>query len=88
MSNKSFIKITTGNYRIVHGYDTNNVEIVEEIKVDKPMLKIVAIDRIRSISEKYILVTSSHERMMYWEYEEQFEDIEKILLSNGFLLTE
>lgn len=81
-----FIKITTGNYLIVHGYDANNQEIIEEIKVAKKMVKVVAIERIQSISEKYILVTGSHGRMMYWEYEEEFEDLQKALFSNELLL--
>jgi hypothetical protein len=88
MSKTSFIKVTTGNFLIVHGYDENNKEILEEIKVEKPMVKMVAIDRIRSITDKYILVTASHGRMMYWEYEESFEDIEKMLDLNGLLLND
>ena len=87
MSKTSFIKVTTGNFLTLHGYDENNKEILEEIKVEKPMVKMVAIDRIRSITDKYILVTASHGRMMYWEYEESFEDIEKMLNSNSLLLS-
>ena len=30
----------------------------------------------------------SHGRMMYWEYEESFEDIEKMLDLNGVLLND
>ena len=81
-----FIKITTGNYLIVHGFDDNNKEITEEVKVEKPMTKIVAVSRIQSVSEKYLLVTGSHGRMMYWEYEESFEDIQKILTVNNLLI--
>ncbi len=87
MSKTSFIKVTTGNFLTLHGYDENNKEILEEIKVEKPMVKMVAIDRIRSITDKYILVTASHGRMMYWEYEESFEDIEKMFNSNNLLLS-
>lgn len=82
-----FIKITTGNYLIVHGYDENNKEIVEEVIVEKPMTKIVAVSRIQSISAKYILVTGSHGRLMYWEYEESFEDIEHLFQKNEWLLS-
>ncbi|HEY9702190.1 MAG TPA: hypothetical protein V6C58_07075 [Allocoleopsis sp.] len=81
-----FIKITTGNYLIVHGYDENNKEIIEEVVVEQPMLKVVAVSRIQSISEKYILVTGSHGRLMYWEYEENFDDLQRILKSQGLLL--
>ena len=81
-----FIKITTANYLIVHGFDKHNKEITEEVIVEKPMTKIVALDRIQSISEKYILVTASHGRMMYWEYQETFEDLQRLLKANGVII--
>ncbi len=81
-----FIKLTTGNYLIVHGFDASNKEIVEEVTVPQKMVKIVAIERIQSISEKYVLVTGSHGRLMYWEYEENFEDLQKQLLNNELLI--
>jgi len=81
-----FIKLTTGNYLIVHGFDASNKEIVEEVTVPQKMVKIVTIERIQSISEKYILVTGSHGRLMYWEYEENFEDLQKQLLNNELLI--
>lgn len=81
-----FIRVTTGNYLIVHGFDANNKEIIEEVTVAQKMVKIVAIKRIQSISEKYLLVTGSHGRMMYWEYEESFEDLQKQLSYNSLLV--
>ncbi|MDR6560415.1 MULTISPECIES: hypothetical protein [unclassified Arcicella] len=80
------IKITTGNYLIVHGFDANNKEIIEEVTVAQKMVKVVAINRIQSISEKYILVTGSHGRLMYWEYEESFEDLQKQLSYHSLLI--
>ena len=81
-----FIKITTGNYLIVHGYDDKNKEIIETVTVEKPMVKIVAISRIQSISDKYILVTGSHGRLMYWEYEESFKELQSVLKRHQQLL--
>ncbi len=81
-----FIRVTTGNYLIVHGFDANNKVIIEEVQVAEKTVKIVAIKRIQSISEKYILVTGSHGRMMYWEYEESFEDLQKQLSYNSLLV--
>ena len=74
-----FIKITTGNYLIHHGYDADNKEIIEKIAVAKPVIKLVAINRIRSVSEKYILVSGAFGRELYWEYEEGFEALTKML---------
>jgi hypothetical protein len=76
-----FIKITTSNYLIVHGYDADNKEIVESVKVEKPMEKIVAVSRIQSLSEQYVLVTGSHGRLMYWEYLEDYEELKLLLLA-------
>ncbi len=60
-----FIKITTGNYLIYHGYDAENKDIIEKITVEKPIVKLVAVNRIRSVSKKYILVTGAYVREIY-----------------------
>ncbi|WP_026997956.1 hypothetical protein [Flectobacillus major] len=78
---KKFIPITVGNYLIVHGYDANNQEIVESVKVEKPALKLVAVERIQSVSKQYVLVSSAFGRQMYWEYEESFDTIQELLAS-------
>ncbi len=82
----SFIKVHTKNYIIVHGYDENNKEIEEKIEMPKSMEKLIAIHRIQSISEKYILTTYSHGRYIYWEYEERYEDLINILREKGILV--
>lgn len=69
-----FIQLTVKNHQIMHGFDENNQEILESIAVDKPIKKLIAINRIQSISEKFIL-TSYLNRLIYWEYEERFIDI-------------
>lgn len=64
-----FISLRVRNAILMHGYTPDNQEIVEEFK-DEPFVdKLVAVDRIQSLTEKYVLVTSSHRRVMYWEYE-------------------
>ncbi|MBC8153445.1 MAG: hypothetical protein H7Z72_11085 [Bacteroidetes bacterium] len=81
-----FIRITTGNYLIVHGYDTDNREITETVTVDAPTKKRVAIDWIQSVSEKYVLVTGSHGRLFYWEYTESFDELRGLLLTHNLLI--
>lgn len=83
---QKFLRLTTGDYLIAHGFDEQNREIIEEVTVEKPVVKLVALDRIQSISERYILVTSHGGRMMYWEYEEDFEELTGILRSHGLLI--
>lgn len=82
----SFIKVHTKNHVIVHGFDENNKEIEEKIEVEKSMEKLIAIHRIQSISEKYILTTYSHGRYIYWEYEENYATLVQLLKDNGLLI--
>lgn len=83
----TFIAIRVRNAIVMHGYSTDNKEIIEEIKDEVFIEKLVAIDRIQSISEKYMLVLSSHGRMMYWEYEDDFESIKARLNRAGLVIT-
>jgi len=50
-----FIELELGSHVIVHGFDDNNQEITEEVKVNSFSKKVVSINRIKSISEKFIL---------------------------------
>ncbi|MCY7352320.1 MAG: hypothetical protein LH606_16920 [Cytophagaceae bacterium] len=83
---QKFLKLTTGDYLVAHGFDEQNREILEEVTVEKSVTKLVAFDRIQSISERYVLVTSHGGRMMYWEYEENFEELIGLLRSHGLLI--
>ena len=78
--NSKFIELTFGNYIIVHGYDKRNKEIAEEIKVENPAKKVVAVSRIKSLSEKYILTDYIDGRWIYWEYEEDFNYVKTLLI--------
>ena len=69
----------------MHGFDENNQEIIENVEVDQATLKLIAIDRIQSISEKFIL-TSYADRLIYWEYEESFEELIQQLSKTGLLI--
>ncbi len=75
-----FIELTLGSHMISHGYDTNNKEILENVTVNDFSKKIVAISRIKSVSEKYVLTDYLDGRWIYWEYQEGFEDLKKILV--------
>ncbi len=75
-----FLELTLGSHMIAHGYDDKNKEIIEKITVDGFSKKMVAISRIKSVSETYILTDYIEGRWIYWEYEESFEDIKNILV--------
>lgn len=71
-----------GTFVISHGYDENNKGIEEEIKVEGFSKKVVATDRIKSLSEKNILTDYLDGRWIYWEYKEEYEAVKKKLLEN------
>jgi len=83
----SYIELHVRTALIVHGFDDENREIVEEVQETEYVRKIIALERIQSISEQYLLVTSSHGRVMYWEYEETLDDVTSKLNKHGFLLS-
>ncbi|WP_339864918.1 hypothetical protein [uncultured Algoriphagus sp.] len=74
-NSKGFIEIVVGNHQILHGFDDDNKEIIEEVVVEKAAKKFVAIERIQSVSEKFILTTYAFGRLVYWEYEGSYEEL-------------
>ncbi len=75
-----FVELTLGNHIISHGYDADNKEKLENVTVDGFSKKVVAVSRIKSVSETYILTDYLDGRWIYWEYQESFEDVKKILV--------
>ncbi|MGI1124191.1 hypothetical protein ACRCRE_00805, partial [Pseudomonas aeruginosa] len=55
----SFIRLKVRAAFMVHGYDADNREIVEQIGEERFVEKLLRIERIQSISEKYLLVSAS-----------------------------
>ncbi|WP_406682736.1 hypothetical protein N1F78_08535 [Seonamhaeicola sp. MEBiC1930] len=74
-----FVELTLGNHMVCHGFDESNNEITEHVKVDGFSKKLVAISRIKSVSEKYILIDYLNGRWVYWEYEEDNETVKMAL---------
>ena len=75
-----FIELTLGSYIISHGYDNKNKEVLAHVHSETFSKKLVAISRIKSLSEKYILTDYTDGRWIYWEYEENFEDVKNMLV--------
>lgn len=74
-----FIELSLGSHTIVHGFDETNKEITETVSTARFSKKMVALSRIKSVSEKYILTDYTNGRWIYWEYEGGFENIKKQL---------
>ena len=75
-----FIELTLGSYVISHGYDNKGKEKLEHVYSATFSKKLVAVSRIKSVSEKYILTDYTDGRWIYWEYEEDYDAVKMILL--------
>ena len=75
-----FVELNLGSHIIIHGFDMVNKEITEKVSVSEFSKKIVAVSRIKSISEKYILTDYLDGRWIYWEYEESYDELKNKLL--------
>ena len=76
-----FIELEVKTAFIIHGYDSQNNEIKEIVNEVDFTKKIIAIERIKSISKNYLLVTSSHDRIMYWEYKGNMDLVKEKLIN-------
>lgn len=76
---KKFLRVSVQNYEICHGFDPENREIIERVEQPQPTTKLIAVDRILSVTEKFILTTYAFGRVIYWEYEGGLNWIEKDL---------
>ncbi len=76
-----FIELSLGSHIISHGYEINNKEITEEVKVEGYSKKTIAISRIKSLSEKYILTDYLDGRWVYWEYQEDYKIVKNLLIT-------
>ncbi len=74
-----FIELTLKNHTILHGFDARNKEITEDVEVQEASKKLVAIDRILSLSEKFILIEYAYNRIIYWEYMEDYKAVKAML---------
>ena len=81
-----FISLRVRNAILMHGYAIDNQEIVETFEGEAFVEKLIAVDRIQSATEKYLLVTSSHGRMMYWEYEGTLASVKERLAASGLVV--
>jgi hypothetical protein len=78
-----FIELTVSNMLVWHGFAADNKEIIEEVSGQTPAKKIVAVARIQSLTEKYVLVSSGFGRYMYWEYHDGYDIIKSKLRAAG-----
>jgi len=75
-----FIEVYLKDHIIVHGYDKDNKEIIEKVKGERFSKKIISTNRIKSISEKFILTDYVNDRWIYWEYKDSYEELKAQLI--------
>jgi hypothetical protein len=80
-----FIRVRVKNYVVMHGYDDTNKEIEEFVEQESYQEKLIAIDRIQSVSESYILTTYAGSRLIYWEYEGGLRSLASQMVEAGLL---
>ncbi|MBC6998557.1 hypothetical protein [Cytophaga sp. FL35] len=78
---KKFVELHLGSHIISHGYDDSNTEIEESVTVEGFSKKLVSVDRIKSLSEKFILTDYLDGRWIYWEYQENYDEVKALLLN-------
>ncbi len=76
-----FIELDVKNALIFHGYDSENKPIEERTIEESFMRKLICVDRIRSVTEQYLLVTGPDGREMYWEYKGTLDEVKVKLQS-------
>ena len=81
-----FVSLRVRNAITVHGYTNDNLEVEELHEGQEFAEKLIAIDRIQSATEKYILVSSSHGRVMYWEYDLTLAQLTGLLAKAGLVV--
>ncbi|MED5619841.1 hypothetical protein [Ideonella sp. BN130291] len=81
-----FISLRVRNALVMHGYTSDNKEVVDEVTGEAFVDKLIAVERIQSVSEKYILVSSSHGRVLYWEYEGDLASVTARLAGAGLVV--
>ncbi|WP_435136909.1 hypothetical protein [Formosa sp. A9] len=77
----SFITLNLGSHVISHGYDSENKEVLESVEVAGFSEKVIALSRIKSLSETYILTDYLDGRWIYWEYEQNYDYVKSLLVN-------
>lgn len=81
-----FITLRVKPNRTYHGYDGDNRSISEEVTGNAFVEKVIAVDRILSVTDDNLYVTVPHGRVQTWSYEGSLESVKSQLKDAGLLL--
>lgn len=68
-----FVEIDVTETIAWHGYDAEQKPLLEPQPPGPPVRKLVAVERIQSVGEDYVLVASGFGRYAYWRYAGGYE---------------
>lgn len=63
-----FIHLQVSPQLVMHGYDAQNREQLEETPEQAFVDKLINVERLLSATEEYVLVSGPFGRQMYWRY--------------------
>lgn len=81
-----FISLRVQPARTYHGYTDDNQLIVDDVADAEFVEKVIAIDRILSITEDYVFITTTHGRVQTWSYEGSLALVKDRLAVAGLLI--
>lgn len=82
---KKFITLRVRPNKTIHGYDSANQPVAEDIPGSAFVEKIIAVDRILSFTEDNLYITVPHGRVQTWSYEGSLENVKSQLSEAGLL---
>ena len=81
-----FIALRVRGALVLHGYTAENEEVLTQVSGEEFAEKLIAIERIQSATERYLLVSAPHGRAMYWEYEGGLSALQGRLAAAGCVI--
>lgn len=81
-----YIELNVKLKKVLHGYDEDNWEKIENVKNSDFNKRMIAIESIRAFDENHLLIKSAFGRLEYWVYQELYDDIRTQLKVGGLLV--
>ena len=80
-----FIELLIKGVTTLHGYDDRGNEILVESPHSEPVRKLVALSRVQSVGERFLLVNGAFGRQAYWEYVGSYQQVKADIEAAGLL---
>ncbi len=81
-----YISLRVRPTRVIHGYDSENKPVTEDLEGNPVVEKLIALDRILSFTDKEVFITVPHGRVQVWAYEDSLDSVKTRLATAGLLV--